>query len=450
MHRLLLLLTFVLAATLAGARSWTYTDGKTIEANVVEVKPDEIVALKTAEGQVLTVPFNTFVAKDVKYLEKLHHVLWKELNKLFGLEIWQDNFLWDDPTAETAKRMGLQKESKTDFMENHRAYPRGKKTLLGEAVYASVLYGGKEQVDSLSFVFLNQGDIPIPNGRIDDDMLDEIADKIEASGMRVHDTIAPVLGKPKRESLGRKELREKLWRWDWNGHAIMLTMQEGKYAALRIMPSERADRGGRVEKIKGVELRERMAACVERRDNGDVVIRNVPMIDQGPKGYCSPATWERYLRYMEIPVDMYLLALVANTGIGSGGGTYSQDMINATSSIISSNGRKLIQIGDQPTVRNVSKHIDKGLPIMWRLMSTPSFQRVANNNTAKRNGKQIGPSGQTEDTSAGGHICLIVGYNKKTDEIAISDSWGARYTERWVPVEDMVDATNGEMNVIKW
>lgn len=437
-------------AGIANARIWTHAKGGELQADVVEVKPDQTVVLKTAEGQVITVPFNTFVANDVKYLKKMHRVPWKELNKLFGLEIWQDDFLWNDPTAETAKRMGLQKESKTDYMENYRTYPRGMKTLLGEPVFASVLYGGKELVDSLSFVFLNQGDIPTPDGRIDDDILDEIAELIEASGMRVHNAIEPVLGKPKRESLGRKELREKLWRWDWNGHAIMLTMQEGKYAALRIMPSDRADRGGRVEKMKSIELRERMAACVEQRDNGDVVIRNVPMIDQGPKGYCSPATWERYLRYMEIPVDMYLLALVANTGIGSGGGTYAQDMINATSSIISSNGRKLVTVGDKPTVRNVSKHIDKGLPIMWRLLSTPAFQQAANRNTAKRNGKNIGPAGQSEDNSSGGHICLIIGYNEKTGEIAISDSWGTRFTERWVPVEDMVDAAIGEMNVIKW
>ena len=98
----------------------------------------------------------------------------------------------------------------------------------------------------------------------------------------------------------------------------MLSLQEGKYAALRIMPIARADRSGRVGKITEGDLKKRMASCVERRDNGDVIIRNIPMVDQGPKGYCSPATWERYLRYMEIPADMYLLALAARTRTGGG------------------------------------------------------------------------------------------------------------------------------------
>ncbi|MCK4564042.1 MAG: hypothetical protein KAU94_05160, partial [Verrucomicrobia bacterium] len=115
-------------------------------------------------------------------------------------------------------------------------------------------------------------------------------------------------------------------------------------------------------------------------------------------------------------------------------------------------GRKLSDSGTKPTTRNVAKHIDKGLPIMWRLRSTPSFQQSANDNTARRNGKEIKQklAGQAEDTGSGGHICLIIGYNEKTQEIAISDSWGSRFTERWVPVSDMEKASNGEMNIIRW
>ena len=90
---------------------------------------------------------------------------------------------------------------------------------------------------------------------------------------------------------------------------------------------------------------------------------------------------------------------------------------------------------------------------MWRFRSTPSFQQTANDNTARRNGKKVkkkNDSGQTEDSSSGGHICLIIGYNKKTGEIAISDSWGPRFAERWVPCTDMEKVSYGSMNVIKW
>jgi hypothetical protein len=447
------ILFLLMATTVANARIWTDTDGRKVEAKVVRVNPDQTVVLKTSRGKTVTVAFGTFVEADVEHLEyllsrkgrgKLHAVEWSKLNEVFGVEIWQDDLLWDDPTAATAKRMGLRKESKTDFMENHRAYPLGKQKILGEPVYASALYGGQAHTDSIALVFLNQGDIPpeIPEKKM--------ADQIEDSGMRIHDVLAPLLGKPERDSLGRGDLREKVWRWNWNGHAIMLSIQEGNYAALRIMPTDRADQNGRIAKLTDDELKKRMATCVERRETGDVIIRNIPMVNQGPKGYCSPATWERYLRYMDIPADMYLLALAAHTGVG--GGTYSQEMIDATKNIISSNGRKLSDAGSTPTIRNVAKHIDKGLPIMWRLISTPAFQQTANDNTARRNGKEIKErlAGQAEDTGSGGHICLIIGYNKQTGEIAISDSWGARFAERWVPVANMEAASNGNMNIIRW
>ncbi len=35
-----------------------------------------------------------------------------------------------------------------------------------------------------------------------------------------------------------------------------------------------------------------------------------------------------------------------------------------------------------------------------------------------------------------GHVVLIIGYNKETNEIAFSDSWGERYKERWITIPE--------------
>jgi len=444
----------LLLASLAGARSWTDTAGRNIEAEVVRVNPNRTVVLKTGKGKVATVPFNTFAAEDIQYLENLlanhgkpNGVSWQKMNTLFGLDIWRDDCLWDDPTAEAALRMELEEESKTDFLENHRAYPLGEKNVLGEPVYTLSLYGGKEQVESLSFVFLNLGDLPLSKGTIiSPSVIEGMAEKIEASGMHMRETLVPVLGKPKRDALGKGELREKVWRWDWNGHAIMLSLQEGKYTALRIMPTRRADHAGRDGKTKEGELKKRLASCVERRGNGDVVIRNIPMVDQGPKGYCAPATWERYLRYMGIPADMYLLALAAHTGIG--GGTYSDQMLEATKNLVSANGRELKTIGSSLDLKTIAKQIDQGLPIMWHLVSAPEFRKAIHENTARRKGET--PNKKKFGNGSGGHVCLIIGYNKKSGEIATSDSWGPKFSERWVKIADAAKATRGDMTVIKW
>ena len=442
------LLSFV---TISEARIWTDCKGRTVEADIVQVNENQTVELKPTTGKNITLPFSAFSPEDSKYLESqleqsqnLHPVPWETLNTLFGTPLWNDNNLWDDPCAQVAQRTKLNKESSTGFLENYRAYPLGNEKLFREPVYSVALYGTKDQTDSLSLVFINQGDVPETCDK------EELKEKIEACGERMLTAIQAVLGEPERDSIGRNDLREKVWRWNWNGHAILLSVQEGKYTAVRIMPIDRADRGGRIDKLYDDTLKTRMAGCVERRESGDVIIHNIPMIDQGPKGYCVPATWERYLRYVNIPADMYLLALAAQTDIG--GGTSLSLMIEATGNILHSYGRKMGDCGKKPDIDTVSKYIDRGMPIMWTLMSTPRFQQAANKNTARRKGLEIKQqnSGQNEDNTPGGHICLIIGYNANTREIAISDSWGPRFSERWITVDQAMEVTYGEMHIIKW
>ena len=447
------LLSALLLAAGAGARVWTDAAGRRTEAKVVRVNPNRTVALQAGSGREFTLPFSAFSSNDVQYLEdllanhgKLSPVSWERMNTLFGLDLWRDNRLWDDPTGEVAQRLEMEEESKTDFLENHRAYPLGKKSILGEPAYSLALYGGGQYAESLSFVFLNQGDLPLPeDGILSPSVVRKRNGQIEACSAHLRDALVPVLGKPRRDALGKGKLRERVWRWDWNGHAILLSLQEGSYVALRIMPTARADRGGRTGHITESDLKKQTRSCVEHRKNGDVVIRNIPMVDQGPKGYCLPATWERVLRYMDIPADMYLLALAARTG--AGGGTFIDNMHEAVSSLVSANGRELANLGSNLDLRTVSKEIDQGLPIIWHMVSTPDFRRAIHENTARRAGKK--PKKKSFGRGMGGHARLIIGYNKKTREIAISDSWGPKYSERWVKIDD-ARKVSGPMEVVRW
>jgi hypothetical protein len=47
-------------------------------------------------------------------------------------------------------------------------------------------------------------------------------------------------------------------------------------------------------------------------------------------------------------------------------------------------------------------------------------------------------------------MCLIIGYNKATGEIAISDSWGPRFAERWITVEEATAVSQGFLQVISF
>jgi hypothetical protein len=63
------------------------------------------------------------------------------------------------------------------------------------------------------------------------------------------------------------------------------------------------------------ELAKRFVARdhVERLAGGDVKLKDIPMVDQGEKGYCVVASVERVLGYYGLPVDQHEVAQIANS-----------------------------------------------------------------------------------------------------------------------------------------
>ena len=480
-----LVLTIVLlSSTFSYSRTWTDNYGRTIEAEIIKVNINRTVILEFANNKNKTVSFDIFIPEDVEYLEyllsrsnrgKLHETSWEQMNDAFGLPIWNDDWLWDDETKDVGNRLNMEFESKTAFLENYRAYYKKNKLMLGEQIYTSSLYGNEKYADSISFVFINTGDAPRST----------FSDR-EKCQQRLLDKLESLLGKSRSDSIGKEELREKVWRWDWNNQAIILSTgknnykkgrEDSRYVVIKIMPCDRADRGGRKNSISYDQMKERALACVLIKNNGDVLIKNIPMVNQGPKGYCVPATWERYLRYFDMPADMYLLALVGGASGIFGTNVNRWDAI--MDPIISSYGKELKRIENIVSFENISKYIDKGLPIMWTFSSTPLFQLEADAltkfralyphenydnlddksfNTRKNNYEKIWndlkekkykSTSRNELLRSMGHICLIIGYNEKTNQICISDSWGNKYSERWVSINSMKGKSQS-MSIIKW
>jgi hypothetical protein len=210
-----------------------------------------------------------------------------------------------------------------------------------------------------------------------------------------------------------------------------------------------------------MHLRRVHEANVEKRANGDLVILNIPMVDQGPKGYCVPATFERCMRYMEIPADMYLLAMAGNTGMG--GGTVISTLVNAVQQEVWTAGRTFNTFNGFPTFKELEKYLKDGVPILWGMHSTQWFNDTANRRTSMRKASQPDSwrkiiekaDEKLEDLSSPQrgenlHICIIHGFNKTTKEIAFTDSWGPRFTERWISAKEAEHFSSGRCWVIEY
>jgi hypothetical protein len=213
--------------------------------------------------------------------------------------------------------------------------------------------------------------------------------------------------------------------------------------------------------------------------SGDVVIGDVPMVDQGQKGYCVVAATERVMRYYGTQVDANELAQIANSD-SEGGTSYNgmfaalkkvsvrlkvrvrqieesnekaiRDLVNDYNRVAKKSGlREVPEPGHTIDVamiyremqlpalkeartrsranmgrfqREVQQHIDQGIPLLWSvqlgIVSEPGIPQ-----------------------NAGGHMRLIIGYNTKTNEAIFSDSWGAGHEKKRMPMDDAWTITTG-------
>ncbi len=402
------------------------------------------------------------------------------LNKALGAVLFADDNLFDDQPEIAAGRLGWPMESKTKFSESYRLYPPAEMKLLGARPYSLSLHAAGGQPIAVIMIFANKGDIVstyMQEQRImlplDSDEREQLIrktasklsrqlkDAVTTDSTAIETQLTTLLGEPKREVFGQaRGMKQTVSRWDWAGHSFLLSVPDDEYVLLKILPEGVASADGKVERTSDTQLRAELKERVVTRPNEDVILSELPMVDQGPKGYCVPANWERTLRYLGIPADMYELAMAGGTNLG--GGTHLDQMAKAVVDLLRKNGRRMVSVSGRPNVRLVKKYIDDGIPIMWGIVLIDSLDaeltiramqraHVTDMKEWKTALKQIRRNARRLDTKdMPGHLCLIVGYNPETEEIAISDSWGPDFAERWITEDEAQAISQGEMYVVSW
>ena len=446
-------------------RTFTNTAGRTIQAKVKAVEGEQVsIVLET--GKEFTIPISSLSGADREYLktwkapvpappkiESTGGVSVAAINDAIGHDLFADKRLWDSSPEEVATRLKWRRESKTEFSESYRSYPREDYRFLGARPFSTALYGSEDKVSSISIVFANKGDSfgargggeehfikgkPVPGG------MEGLKMIMENDAEIISEALTAQLGESDRQKFGEGESRVTVQRWDWGGHAFLLSHVEEEYVSLSIQTIEFADDRGRSSRVPDSVVRTRIRGNVETRENGDVVINDIPMVDQGPKGYCVPATVERCMRFLGMSADMYLLAMAGETK--AGGGTSVDRLLNNIGRDIKRKGRSFDIESGEIKMRDIKKKIDDGVPVIWALYSTSKFNATANQRTkARKEGdwasykSDVLAAAESNELPAErdkGHVVIIMGYNEETEEFAFSDSWGERYKERWITIAE--------------
>jgi len=217
--------------------------------------------------------------------------------------------------------------------------------------------------------------------------------------------------------------------------------------------------------------------------SGDVWLPDVPMVDQGEKGYCVVAATERVMRYYGDNVDENELAQVANTA--TSGGTSSDAMLDALKKL---SARLKVRVREvekfdireilaliaeynrtakkdhKPPLPDQGHMIDVGA--MYREMDTDVLREVRNKNKADLHRFTRSVQSHIDEgipllwtvmlgkvpepgipQNAGGHMRLIIGYNTAKDQIIFTDSWGPGHERKTMPFEDAWTMTTGTMSI---
>lgn len=379
------------------------------------------------------------------------------LNEAVGHELFgSGGSIWRETADQVAQRLSLRVESEKVNSSSYRLYTKPDYQFLGAHPYCVTLYGGENaKPESFSLVFANKGDFGSRLGSGEDHFKIMHPDKVAPGNLNeaidfdaemISMSLSAVLGRPREQYYGEKEDKRKVKRWDIGDHAFLLSSKEDEYTSLLIVPTSNADAEGKIDFVVDSDFKKIQIQNVRKEDNGDVWIDNIPMVNQGPKGYCAPATFERAMRYMLVPADMYLLATAATA---PGGGTNTTKLSEDCKRIVRSKARRIrdLELHEDFDIKTVRDFIDTGVPVLWQMRSLKKYNDVANARTKEREtvedftawasviaeeADEVEPQLKAD---ANYHICMVIGYNEATNEVAVSDSWGPSYELRWVHLD---------------
>ena len=256
-----------------------------------------------------------------------------------------------------------------------------------------------------------------------------------------------------------------------------------EFIRLEISPQQKA--AGLLTTASNSQRAKFTGAMHVKRDTttGDVWIGDVPMVDQGQKGYCAVASAERVMRYYGTEVDANELAQIANTE--TSGGTSPQLMYEAVKKLSSrlkvrvrdlektevrdflklqSDYNRAAKKAGATEIPDMGNMIDVGM--MYRLMKGDVLRDVRTKNKGDLSrfqrevqthidagvpllwSVQLGMFPEPNvPQSGGGHMRLIIGYNTKTQEILFSDSWGAGHELKRKPADVAWTITTGLLTI---
>ena len=404
----------------------------------------------------------------------------ENINQTFGIPLFGTTSLWNEEVVAVDKRLKLRKESLSDDESSFQAFNKNADTkILGCRYFLSSTQGLAGKLVGITILFANKSDASafatdlerqmrktyshLPRVSMQDQAAMEAAMRDDYSLIR--QKLNAILGDGKTATLITSSGRETGTLWDWRGHSFFLVMVPREYVSLKILPSSSfgdADVG----RTRFAKITQALPNKVRRLPNGDVLIDDIPMIDEGADATMSaPTSASRLLRYYGLQADPVALSSAA----GSANKKNSASLIGPSlSTVLPTLNSQLTAVGARvvfvqgATIPVIKPYIDRGQPVLWTVYGPGQFKSLLKKRSADRaavtdwndwvsNG--LGPArakAQSLPSRGQAHTCLIIGYNENTRELAVSNPWGPAYNIGWITQEEAHYINQGSGGTIAW
>lgn len=371
-------------------------------------------------------------------------------NRGVGVELFDgEHPLWESSPVEVIRRMKLPMPKGAENEPVLSVVTRRKSSFCGCGVEEFRFFGREGKLVRIDVMFLNKGDSV--KGKVPSSKKYEFSRRLQHAERDVTKCLDAAFGSSVNGAFGSGRQTQRVTYWFCREAAIAVEMEKSEFLMLHIIPREQSARRKVQRSTNRLDRTQlELTKHIRREQNGDVFIEGIPMVDQGSKGYCVPATLERYFRYYGITdFDMHRIAEAGKTK--AGGGTVLTSAIAGLTPMLQDCRLRRVSCG-RLRMRTVSHYVDEGLPLIWALYSSPEYvNRLKEFNAARGKGaggaewqKQLRKMRKIHASKSGAHVCLIIGYNAATNELAVSNSWGAGAEIAWVRYADAAVADAGE------
>lgn len=182
---------------------------------------------------------------------------------------------------------------------------------------------------------------------------------------------------------------------------------------------------------------------VKTLPSGDVVIENIPMFNQGSRGYCAIGTLAMITQYYGLNVNIDQLAAKAGYKEGD---TDNAIIIPIYQAAAKEAKLKMAQ-NEQFDFRAAMRSLSEGKPILvWRFFSRDR-DALHTDFKAKHQADPTqllpDPKKSREEKTTwpvfanGGHASVVTGFNKERNEVLFTESWGEETRHRRMRAEEL-------------